>query len=119
MEKSTSSVCALVALSLQANGHLEGKLNTANWSGLVTNGLWEENWLLAYEAGRRNWIAGHALVDIQADPHFNLLHANGIIFYDETISITPLIRKTAKIEDDVSDDEDYEFEHEDLNDYYF
>lgn len=117
LESSTSSVCALLALALQAAGLIDGNLNTSSWLGMMSNGLWEESWLLAYEAGRRGWVAGYGVAEINNDPHFAALLTNGVIFFDEKNTIIPLIKRVPADENEF--DDHYQFEYQDLNDRYF
>ena len=78
------SCVALLALHCQSAGLVTGHLNTALWgSYMTTQALYEEHWLLSYEANVKGWLPSAAPGDhVAADPNFSFLKANGVSFYD-------------------------------------
>lgn len=51
---------ALLALHAYSLGLIPSGLNVALWTTHMTNqGLYDEQWLLVYEAGIRGWLARH------------------------------------------------------------
>ena len=81
-----SSVVAMLALDLNQQGLVDGKMNVATWKSAATvDGLRSEMWLVAYEATKKGWwpknqpsgfITGH--------PFFGDIWGKGIEFYDPT-----------------------------------
>lgn len=86
-----SSICALILLDLDSAEALPKKLAHSRWKPLETsNALWEEQWMLSYEAGVRGW-GGMSDTHIKADPFFDELRKLQVRFYDTGALITPLI----------------------------
>lgn len=123
-----SSICALILLDLDSTGSLPKRLAHSRWKPFeATSALWEEQWLLSYEAGVRGW-GGMSDAHIRADPHFDELRKLEVRFYDTNALITPLISpKPNALErhnfDTISqllklDDLDDVFEYEDDEDAY-
>lgn len=83
-----SSACALVALDCREAGLIPSGLNTAGWRrALTSDGLWSGQWLLAYEADLKGWLAPHAGAFVENDPFFGPLKARDISFYDRRRSV--------------------------------
>jgi hypothetical protein len=78
------SVVALLALHCEAQGLLSAALNKTLWSRCMnTQGLYEEHWLLSYEANVKGWLPSQGSNDhVAADPTFGFLKAAGVSFYD-------------------------------------
>lgn len=78
------SCVALCALHCQSCGLLKGQLDTTLWSSyMTTSALYEEHWLLSYEANIKNWLPSNGRRDhVNADPNFSFLKTNGVSFYD-------------------------------------
>ena len=54
---------------------------------MTTEGLYDEYWLLAYEANVKGWLPSVEVADhVAADVNFGFLKANGVQFYDETFA---------------------------------
>lgn len=86
-----SSICALILLDLDAAGALPKTLAHSRWRPFETSSaLWEEQWMLSYEAGVRGW-GGMSDTHIKADPYFDELRKLQVRFYDTGALITPLI----------------------------
>ena len=88
LENSEDSIVAILALDAQEKGLLSRKLNTQNWEAIVlTEGLYGNIWLLAYESDVQGWSilqSGMSIVD--SDSVFGFLKSNGVKFYDRDLS---------------------------------
>ena len=83
LSKLESSVCALLALDLRANGLVSQKLNTSFWRrSMDSDGLRSNMWLLAYEAHIKGWLDGRTSDYVDNDSYFSVLKAKKISFYD-------------------------------------
>jgi hypothetical protein len=82
-------VVALVALDLNQLGLLDAS-GFAKWRGYMTAAnLYENHWLLAYEAHEQGWLPSRAGNDyIAADGFFSILRAYGVRFYGAGIAPT-------------------------------
>ena len=78
------SVVAVLSLHCQSRGLGAIPLNTSLWMGYMNSqALYEENWLLAYEANIKGWLPSPGRRDhVTADRNFGFLKANGVSFYD-------------------------------------
>jgi hypothetical protein len=86
-----SSVCALILLDLASAGTLSKVPSPSRWKPFEQpDALWEDLWMLSYEAGVRGW-GGMSDSHIKADPHFDELRRRNVRFYDPTVSLSPLI----------------------------
>jgi len=87
------SCVALLALHCQYCGLVTGRLNTALWGSYMTpQTLYEEHWLLSYEANVKGWLPSVRRRDhVAADPNFSFLKANNVSFYDvlQAVPATP------------------------------
>ncbi len=79
-----SSVCALILLDLFHSNLVENGFNLAAMiSRMTTASLWDENWLLAYEADIKGWLpSAQATNHVDNDVWFKELKARGVEFYD-------------------------------------
>ena len=88
-----NSVIAILALdALHAGLFAAGGLDTRSWeSRMTTDELYEEQWLLAYEANVQGWLPSVAMADhVAADPNFQFLKAQNVRFYTPTA--IPIVR---------------------------
>jgi hypothetical protein len=78
------SCVALLALHCQSVGLTANPLNTTLWSSYMTSqALYEEQWLLAYEANLKGWLPSADGGDhVLADPNFAFLKSSGVSFYN-------------------------------------
>ena len=85
LPQSKSSVCALLALDNIVSGLVKTTPDTSPWLARIAEGPHERNWLLAYEAPRREWLgnADH----ITTCPFFSELKNKCVGFYDESKTI--------------------------------
>ena len=83
------SICALLLLHARSEG-LVPIAKLLDPLAAVLNGaaLYEDRWMLAYEAETRGWLtskSGQSMVD--ADPNFSLLKTANVSFYDESKTV--------------------------------
>lgn len=88
ISKCEDSCVALLALDCQAKGLLSKPLDTSLWEQhMCAEGLYDEHWLLAYEANVKGWLPNIGGVDyVAADNNFGYLKANGVHFYEESLA---------------------------------
>ncbi len=84
-----NSIVALTALKLKDQGLINDGLDLSRWSSLMkTEELYDDNWLLAYEAYIKGWLPSVSGVDyISADPFFSMLKTNNVEFFDPGATI--------------------------------
>jgi len=77
-------VVALLALDCERRGLVSKPLSTALWgSHMTADALYDEYWLLAYEANYKGWLPNVGGVDhVAADPNFGFLKTQDVYFYD-------------------------------------
>ena len=82
------SVVAILALDAKAKGLMSNNVNLTLWASMMTTqSLFEENWLLSYEANVKGWLPSYGVQDhVTADPNFLFLKQNGVHFYDAALS---------------------------------
>lgn len=96
ISKMENSVVALMALDARTSGLIPTGLNTAKWqSRMTTPDLYEEQWLLSYEANVKGWLPSVGGADhVAADPKFAFLKGQGVEFYTP---VTRLVRPAAPV----------------------
>jgi len=73
-------IIVLIALDLHESGLLPG-IDKTHWNTLLTtNNLYNEHWLIAYEAYRLGWLTS-PVDHVDLDPFFKLLKDNDVAFY--------------------------------------
>ena len=84
-------VVALLALDCEQHGLVSKPLDKTLWASHMTqDALYDEYWLLAYEANIKNWLPSVGGVDhVAADVNFGFLKTNGVYFYDTTLAAPP------------------------------
>jgi len=84
-------VVALLALDANQRGLFKSGLNTGRWMlSMKKESLYEELWLLSYEANIKGWLPSLNVPDhVATDPTFRWLKNHGVHFYD--------ISKAAKV----------------------
>jgi hypothetical protein len=89
VSKCQDSVIALLSLHCEVQGLVGAPLDHTVWLGYMNqDNLYEEHWLLAYEANVKRWLPsqnGHDYVS--ADPNFHFLKAAGVTFYDVAMAV--------------------------------
>jgi hypothetical protein len=88
ISKCDDPVVALLALDCEQRNLLTKPLDKTLWSShMNADGLYDEFWLLAYEANIKAWLPNSGGIDfVTADPNFSLLKAAGVFFYDATLN---------------------------------
>jgi hypothetical protein len=81
-------VVALLALDCERHGLVSKPLDKTIWTSHMTqSALYDEYWLLAYEANIKGWLPNAGPADhVAADANFGFLKANGVCFYDDRLS---------------------------------
>lgn len=84
-------IVALLALDCEQHGLASKPLDTTLWSSHMNqDALYDEHWLLAYEANVKGWLPSVGGVDhVVADPNFGFLKGNGVYFYDASLATPP------------------------------
>ena len=84
-------VVALLALDCEQNGLVAKPLDKTMWlSHMTQESLYDENWLLSYEANIKGWLPSSQQGDhVRADPNFAFLKSNGVYFYDQGLGAVP------------------------------
>lgn len=82
---------AMLSLHANATGIIEGGIDPALWATYMKKeSLYDENWILAYEANVKNWLPSLEGEDyVGDDPNFACLKAAGVSFYDTTAAVPP------------------------------
>jgi len=109
---SSSSVCKLILLDLINNNSIEYKNTVNDIKQLLEENmkpfakkeaLYEENWLLAYEGGRRKWLYNENTLYIENDEFFSkLLKEKNVSFYDEQKKCPPVFKLKKDEEDELA-----------------
>jgi hypothetical protein len=81
-------IVALVALHARSLGLIAG-IDTSRWTPHMSRpGLFEEHWLLAYEALHHGWLPSGTRKDYtKGEPLFGLFRRTGVCFYDEAAQV--------------------------------
>ena len=82
------SVVAILALDARSKGLIGHNVNLTFWASMMTTqSLYEENWLLSYEANVKSWLPSTGVQDhVIVDPQFAFLKQNRVYFYDASVS---------------------------------
>lgn len=123
-----SSMCTLILLDLAAAGRLPKAPAPTRWRQFErSDALWEDLWMLSYEAGVRGW-GGMSDAHIKANVHFEELRKRNVRFYNGTAVLTPLFslkadalhKHNAQTVEELLDIDDLDdvFEYEDDEDIY-
>ncbi|KAF0190203.1 MAG: hypothetical protein FD168_501 [Desulfobulbaceae bacterium] len=82
-------VVALLALDAQRKGFSPPGYTFDHFSTHMTkDDLYNNHWLLAYEANVKGWLPSATAIDnVDSDPCFKFLKDNGVSFYDDTLKI--------------------------------
>lgn len=77
-------IVALLALDCEQHGLVSKPIDKTLWTSHMTrDALYDEYWVLSYEANVKGWLPSVGPGDhVAADPNFGFLKANGISFYD-------------------------------------
>lgn len=120
-----SSVCTLILLDMRQAGLAVGAIDTAALGVFAAqDALRGPPWLLAYEAGRRQWLENADSSFIAKHAYFGPLLSAGVFFYNESTKLTPMFDFKSPAPDpgfDFDSDQEIgdEFEFDDLDEEYF
>lgn len=65
---------------------------------MTQDSLYDEHWLLAYEANIKGWLPSAGGVDhVAADVNFGFLKANQVYFYDASLAAPPAAPAIAQV----------------------
>ena len=83
------SIVALLALHCELQGLVGSPLDHTVWSSYMNqDNLYEEQWLLSYEANVKGWLPSQGGGDhVSADPNFQFLKAEGVSFYNVAMAV--------------------------------
>jgi hypothetical protein len=89
VENCDNSVVALLALHADSVNLVRSGLNVDLWSTYMTgDDLYDEHWLLAYEANVKGWLPSVGGGDhVMADRNFSFLKSANVSFYDVTAAV--------------------------------
>jgi hypothetical protein len=82
-------VVAILALHCESEGRCATNLRKDLWYAHMTQAdLYEEHWLLSYEANVKDWLPTRGGGDhVGSDPNFSFLKSSGVYFYDPSRGI--------------------------------
>ena len=97
------SVVAILALDALAKGLISNNVNLTLWSSkMIQQELYEESWLLSYEANVKGWLPSIGGQDhVDNEQNFAFLKQSGVHFYDANLSFS-YKPAGASVMDDVS-----------------
>lgn len=96
-----NSMVALLALDAQQQGRVNGGIDTAEWENRMgQDELFQEQWLLSYEANVKGWLPSQRGTDhVLADPFFRELKNRDIQFYSPVVGTRALAASLAMREE--------------------
>jgi len=87
--KMEDDVVSLIALDLNSTGLLDAPVFSKWREYLTSANLYENHWLLAYEAHEQGWLPSKSGNDyIGTDPFFSILRTHGVRFYGASLAPT-------------------------------
>jgi hypothetical protein len=91
VSKVENSVVALLALDAEQHGLVPSGLDRTRWESRMTQPeLFEEQWLLSYEANVKGWLPSSGGGDhVTSDARFGFMKALGVEFYTHVAVLTP------------------------------
>lgn len=123
--RSEDSIVGLIALDMRNNGLLP-RVKVSPWYFAIRDAdeLYDEHWLLAYEAKIKGWMRPRNIANhVANDPFFSVLAQRGVSFYDASRQVEEIDlftnRNISDDEHELDDEEDDEYDpDEDLSGYY-
>lgn len=121
VESMSSNVCKLMIIDLYESGIIKHNLKAATLRQYAnTDSLLTEDWLIAYEAGKRLWLKNADDSFIRNQNFFKKLLTNSVSFYDESARCNSIfdVRSTVTLDDEWFDNDDdihdnFEFDEQD------
>jgi hypothetical protein len=96
VSKCDDPVVALLALDCERRNLTAKPLDKTLWSShMNSDGLYDEFWLLAYEANVKGWLPNPSGADfVAADSNFSILKTAGVFFYDASLNLPTALGST-------------------------
>lgn len=93
VSKCADPVVALLALDCERHGLVAKPLDKTLWAAQMTSAaLYDEQWLLSYEANVKGWLPSVGATDhVDADTNFSFLKKSGVFFYDPGRAAPPAV----------------------------
>ncbi|MGE4194916.1 MAG: hypothetical protein AB7E51_16145 [Pseudodesulfovibrio sp.] len=92
-------IVALVALDANSRGIVDGAHAFPSWESYLTHdNLYEEMWLLAYEAAMHGWLTPLDPNFIDTSDQFKILKDDNVFFYDNAANPVDLVPKLPDVE---------------------
>jgi len=120
ISKTSDSFVAILALDAHRQGLFEDAIDTAQWTpAMSSTGLYDSQWLLAYEAAAQGWLLPSGGTGyIAQDSYFSHLLAASVRFYEpvqppDEDTLKQLKGRKAKSYDEDTEDEDEDSQDED------
>jgi hypothetical protein len=86
-------ISTLIALDLKNSGLVLGRVDTRRLSAELTeDALFDERWLLTYEAIVKKWLKPRILNPISTNPYFKILASEKISFYDSSRQVDLVVK---------------------------
>ncbi|HEY4214470.1 MAG TPA: RNA-directed DNA polymerase [Steroidobacteraceae bacterium] len=119
-----SPVCTLILLDLQNEGLAKKAIEIDTLKSFAApNALMGSDWMLAYEAGRREWLGVDNDDFISAHEYFGPLNDASVALYNEENRLPPIFTLTAPPWQPVDFDADWpiddSFEFDEMDEEYF
>ncbi|QNI31212.1 RNA-directed DNA polymerase [Alloacidobacterium dinghuense] len=107
--KLDDDVVALVALDLLEQGNFDTDQLELWYGHMAGSSLYEDHWLLAYEAHEHGWQPTTVKKDyVAADPFFSILQTHGVRFYGDGLAATTSYMEYGEEEIEGIDPDDYD-----------
>ena len=89
LSKNDDCIVALLALHAQSLGLMSKPLDLTIWTAHMSDdGLYDDHWLLAYEAYAKGWLPSADGSDyLAADPAFSFMRSHGVAFYEGSLIV--------------------------------
>jgi hypothetical protein len=122
-----NAVCTLILLDMKNDGIIKGVLDGSMLSQYaVPEALIGPDWILAYEAGRREWLSNVNDKFISEHKYFGPLNDAGVMFYDDERKLPPIFEfkeatkeGIAKFDFDTDAAIEENFKFDDMDEEYF
>jgi hypothetical protein len=126
VQKMGNAVCTLILLDMRNAQIIKSGLDMTSLSQYATaEALTGPDWILAYEAGKREWLGNTNDQFITDHKYFGSLNNAGVSFYEEDAKLPPIFEFIDKPDDPAEFDFDTDvpieknFEFDDMDEEYF
>lgn len=119
-----NGACTLILLDLHYSKVIETAVPNSYLTPLAkAKELTTKSWLLAYEAGRRQWLGNSDVDFIEKHPFLGPLLKADVEFYDEDFRLSPIFKfkqdEPEGFDFDTDEDIDEAFEFDEMDEEYF